>query len=301
MSALTMTLLPEPVAPAISRCGILARSTAWALPATSRPEREGQPGARGGEVDLLEDPPQADDVEVLVRDLDADRALARDRRLDAQRAGGEGHRQVVGEGLDPADLDVGRRLDLVLGHDRAGVAAGDLGRDVEAAQLADDDLLVAPVGGLVAAGVERDRDVVEERGRGQDVLDALAGRRRIAAVGDVVGVAQRSERDIGRAGPGSGPRHRPPGPGRTSRTSGSGSARRPGCRSAAARRPRPRCRSGRAGRRSRRRSRRPSPGVPLRPFGAPGLPGPTAVPAGRRVAVRAGVAERVRHGPARPT
>ena len=37
MSALTMTLLPEPVAPAMSRCGILARSTAWALPATSRP------------------------------------------------------------------------------------------------------------------------------------------------------------------------------------------------------------------------------------------------------------------------
>ncbi len=37
MSALTMTLLPEPVAPAISRCGILDRSTAWARPATSRP------------------------------------------------------------------------------------------------------------------------------------------------------------------------------------------------------------------------------------------------------------------------
>ena len=37
MSALTMTLLPEPVAPAMSRCGILARSTALALPATSRP------------------------------------------------------------------------------------------------------------------------------------------------------------------------------------------------------------------------------------------------------------------------
>ena len=37
MSALTMTLLPEPVAPAMSRCGILARSTACAAPATSRP------------------------------------------------------------------------------------------------------------------------------------------------------------------------------------------------------------------------------------------------------------------------
>ena len=37
MTALTMTLLPEPVAPAISRCGIFARSTALAAPATSRP------------------------------------------------------------------------------------------------------------------------------------------------------------------------------------------------------------------------------------------------------------------------
>ena len=37
MSALTHTLLPEPVAPATSRCGILARSTAIASPETSRP------------------------------------------------------------------------------------------------------------------------------------------------------------------------------------------------------------------------------------------------------------------------
>ncbi len=37
MSALTHTLLPEPVAPATSRWGILARSTAYALPDTSRP------------------------------------------------------------------------------------------------------------------------------------------------------------------------------------------------------------------------------------------------------------------------
>ncbi len=37
MRALTMTLLPEPVAPAIRRCGIFARSAARACPATSRP------------------------------------------------------------------------------------------------------------------------------------------------------------------------------------------------------------------------------------------------------------------------
>ena len=45
---------------------------------------------------------------------------------------------------------------------------------------------------LVAAGMERDRDVVEDRDRRQDVLDPVLGRRRIAGVGDVVGVAQRA-------------------------------------------------------------------------------------------------------------
>ena len=96
-----MTLLPEPVAPAMRRCGILARSTAFAAPATSRPRANVSFELRRRELDLLEDPAQGDDVEVLVGDLDADRALARDRRLDPERAGGEGHRQVVGERLDP--------------------------------------------------------------------------------------------------------------------------------------------------------------------------------------------------------
>ena len=157
ISALTMTDLPEPVAPAISRWGIFARSTAWARPATSRPEGERQLRARGREVDLLEDPPQGDDVELLVGDLDPDRALARDRRLDPDRAGRERHRQVVGQALDPADLDVRRRLDLVLGHDRPGVAADDPRLDVEAAQLLDDDLLVPRVDDGRVRGVGRQR------------------------------------------------------------------------------------------------------------------------------------------------
>ena len=48
-----------------------------------------------------------------------DGALARDRRLDPDAARRERHRQVVRERLDPAELDVRRRLDLVLGDDRA--------------------------------------------------------------------------------------------------------------------------------------------------------------------------------------
>ena len=73
-----------------------------------------------------------------------------------------------------------------------GVAADDPGRDAEAGQLLDDDLLVAGVGRLVAAGVERDGDVLEDRDRRQDVLDAVLGQRRVAGVGDVVGVTQRA-------------------------------------------------------------------------------------------------------------
>ena len=87
-----------------------------------------------------------------------------------------------------------RGLDLVLGDDRAGVARDDPGRDPEAGQLLDDDLLVPRVDRLVAAGVERDRDVLERRDRRHDVLDAVLGRRRIAGIGDVVGVAGWADR-----------------------------------------------------------------------------------------------------------
>ena len=87
MSALTMTLLPEPVAPAISRCGILARSTAWATPATSRPRANVSFDSDAVKSTSSRMRRSGDDVEVLVRDLDADRALAGDRRLDPERVG----------------------------------------------------------------------------------------------------------------------------------------------------------------------------------------------------------------------
>ena len=85
-----------------------------------------------------------------------------------------------------------RRLDLVLGHDRAGVAADDLGRDLEARELLDDDVLGPPMDRLVAGRVDPLDGRVEEVEAGQDVLDALARRRRVGGVGDVVRVAQRS-------------------------------------------------------------------------------------------------------------
>ena len=91
---------------------------------------------------------------IVVRDLDADDVLARDRRLDPDRAGRQGHRQVVGEGLDARQLDVVLGLDLVLGHDRPGVGGHDLGRDREAEEL----LLDAPhVRRVVDAGADARR------------------------------------------------------------------------------------------------------------------------------------------------
>ena len=122
------------------------------VPGHVAPEGEGELRWRFEEARLLDHAAQGHDVEVGIGDLQADHALARDGRLDAQRPCREGHREVVGQGLDPADLDVRRRLDLVLGDHRAGVAADDLGLDVEARELLDDDLLVAAVDRLLAAG-----------------------------------------------------------------------------------------------------------------------------------------------------
>ena len=163
MTALTITLLPEPVAPAMSRCGILARSTAWAMPATSRPRANVsvEPDAVKSTSSRIRrratmlkslfgiSMPTAllPGIGASIRSERAARAIARSSD----------------EALDPADLDVGRRLDLVLGHDRAALRADDLGRDPEAGQLLDDDLLVPGVGRLVAAGVDRDGDVLERR------------------------------------------------------------------------------------------------------------------------------------------
>ena len=70
--------------------------------------------------------------------------------------------------LDPAHLHVRRGLDLVLGHDRPGVAPDDLGRDVEARELLDDDVLGPAVERLVAGRVDPlDGRVQQRRARRQ--------------------------------------------------------------------------------------------------------------------------------------
>ena len=128
---------------------------------------EGQLGGRL-EVDLLEDPAQGDDVEVLVRDLDAQDALAWDGSLDADGARGQGHGQIVGQGLDTADLDLRRGLHLVLGDDGPGVPGNDPGRNAEAGKLGADDRRVPFV--VHPALADARREVVQKRQRRQVIF-----------------------------------------------------------------------------------------------------------------------------------
>ena len=112
MIELMQTLLPLPVAPAISRCGIFARSADDRLAGDALAERQRQLGlrvARFGTARLSITLRSVTSDVVVVRHLDADDRLARHRRLDAQRRRRERQREVVRE-----------RGDLVDAHPRAG-------------------------------------------------------------------------------------------------------------------------------------------------------------------------------------
>ncbi len=117
---LSPTLLPVPVAPAISRWGIVARSVDQTSPFTALPRaRVRRPEARRNTSDSS-DLAQVDRLPHLVRDLDPDVALAA-HAVDADRLGLEGEGQVVGEPDDLRVLDAGVGLELVGGDDGPGV------------------------------------------------------------------------------------------------------------------------------------------------------------------------------------
>ena len=146
----------------MSRCGIFARSTAWARPATSRPRAK---------VSFEPDAAKSSDSRIPRRvttlkswfGISMPTALlpgigASIRRVRAARAIARSSARASIR----LTLTCARRLDLVLGHDRAGVAADDLGRDVEARELLDDDVLGAAVDRLVAGRVDALDGRVEE-------------------------------------------------------------------------------------------------------------------------------------------
>jgi hypothetical protein len=97
-----------------------------------------------------EDVAQRDDPPVAVGHLDADRALAGDRREDADLGGRQRVGQVVLEVGDLDHLHAGGELQLVARDVRPGDGADDLGLDAQVAERLDqargDPLLPCRVG-----------------------------------------------------------------------------------------------------------------------------------------------------------
>ena len=94
--ALMPTDLPEPVVPAISRCGMRARSATTGTPPMSLPS-----ASASGEVDLVvglgfDDLAERDDLALLVRDLQADHRFAGNDLHHAHADGGQRARQILG-------------------------------------------------------------------------------------------------------------------------------------------------------------------------------------------------------------
>ena len=121
--------LPAPVAPAISRCGVVARSRNTALPAMSLPmaTSSGSVAARG--LGRHEEVAERDELAGVVGDLDADRRPAWDRGEDAHVGGGHGVGDVALQARDPGDLDAGAELELVAGDRRPDGHADERGLD----------------------------------------------------------------------------------------------------------------------------------------------------------------------------
>ena len=134
-SALIPTLLPEPVVPAISRCGMPRRSSTTGSPWMSLPSASVRSDGELWNFSDSIDVAQRDDLAAArVGHLDADARAAR-QPLDADRLGREREREVLGEAHDLVDLDAGGGPELVRRDDRARVVLGDLALDAELGAL----------------------------------------------------------------------------------------------------------------------------------------------------------------------
>ena len=124
------TDLPEPVVPAIRRCGMRAEIDDHRLAADILAERKREPRVGFLEVRRFEQLAQHHDFAPFVRELDADGVAARHH---GDAAGDRAHRagDVVGKPDHARGFGSGRRLELVQRDDRAGTHIGDLALDAE--------------------------------------------------------------------------------------------------------------------------------------------------------------------------
>ena len=156
--------LPAPVAPAISRCGVVARSRNTALPAMSLPIGDLERTGGGRRLRRRQQVAEGDELAGVVGHLDADRRAAGDRRQDAHVDGRHGVGDVALQAGDAGDLDAGAELELVAGDGRADGHADE--RRVDA--VLGERLLEHPAARLDLGPVDRlGAGAVEERDRRQ--------------------------------------------------------------------------------------------------------------------------------------
>ena len=129
------TDLPEPVVPAMSRCGMRARSTSTGSPPIALPRQSGSRDAGLGVIARREQLAQIDFLAGRIGQFDADGVAARHhgdaRRERAHRAG-----DVVGEADHARRFDAGRRLEFVERDHRPGPRIDDLAAHAEIAEHA---------------------------------------------------------------------------------------------------------------------------------------------------------------------
>ncbi len=121
--------LPAPVAPAISRCGVVARSRKTALPGDVLADRDLERVGGLGRLGRREQVAERDELALVVRHLDADRRATRDRRQDADVDGRHRVGDVLLQARDPGDLHAGPELELVAGDRRTDGHAEQRGLD----------------------------------------------------------------------------------------------------------------------------------------------------------------------------
>ncbi len=128
--ALMATDLPEPVEPAMSTCGMDARSAVTMRPLMSLPMASVSRDLALANVSRLDHVAQVDGFALVVGHLDADGALA-GHALDEDAFGAHGEAEIFGKAGDAAVFHAGLGLELVGGDHGAGIDLHHLAAHVE--------------------------------------------------------------------------------------------------------------------------------------------------------------------------